>query len=341
MKFRNLVKSKKHAPLLLALLALTLLGGTFAVRTAAGQDLEAGEGPFSGTVECREVSVRAKVPGYISRIDIVEGQEVEAGDSLFSTNPEDLLVKQQQAQGTRDAAKAMYDKALHGATANQIKALKAVAEKAALNVAMLQEDYDKTVQLYEGGALSDSEMNKLTTQLAAAKLDTEAANAQYRIAADGARVEEIAAAKGQWEASEGVLAEVELNLEATAVEAPVRGTVTLISSDVGELIGSGTPIVTLTDYADSWVIVNVDESTISKLQLCQSAAVSSKTDPGLILHGTVSNISKNPDFATKKSTNELNDFDLISYQVKIQLPQDTALFPGMQVTVSFEGRKKP
>ena len=53
----------------------------------------------TGTVECKEVYVRAKIPGYLTDIPVEEGQEVKEGDLLFSTDRRDVEVKRRQPQG--------------------------------------------------------------------------------------------------------------------------------------------------------------------------------------------------------------------------------------------------
>ena len=73
----------------------------------------------TGTVECKEVYVRAKIPGYLTDIPVEEGQEVKEGDLLFSTDRRDVEVKQTQASATAKAA------------AGQVEAAKNAAEAAA------------------------------------------------------------------------------------------------------------------------------------------------------------------------------------------------------------------
>ena len=85
-------------------------------------------------------------------------------------------------------------------------------------------------------------------------MDAAAAAAQQQ-AAQG----QYEAATGQLAAAKGVLDEVNLNLGQTSQYAPCNGTITMVSSSLGELIGTGTTIVTLTDYSDRWVMANVDE----------------------------------------------------------------------------------
>lgn len=290
---------------------------------------QAEQGNFvTGTVECKEVYIRAKIPGYLTDIPIEEGQEVQEGDLLFSTDKRDVQVKQTQASATAQAAAGQAE-----AAKNAVEAAGKLVEKANANVQLLETEYAKYQELYAIDAVSQDNMDKLTTQLEAAKLDAQAALAQQQ-AAQG----QYEAATGQLNAAQGVLAEVNLNLSQTSQYAPCNGTVTLISSSVGELIGTGTTIVTLTDYSDRWIMANVDEYEIGKLRIGQEIPLTSKAYPDTVFHGKIVNISKSPDFAIKKSTNELNDQDVVTYEVKIALSgeDDIMLYPGMLVRVDLD-----
>ncbi|MGN1230727.1 MAG: HlyD family secretion protein [Anaerotignum sp.] len=282
----------------------------------------------TGTVECKEVYIRAKIPGYLTDIPIEEGQEVKEGDLLFSSDKRDVQVKQTQASATAQAAAGQVE-----AAKNAVQAAAAVVDKANANVQLLETEYAKYQELYAMDAVSQDNMDKLTTQLEAARLDAQAAAAQQQ-AAQG----QYEAATGQLNAAQGVLAEVNLNLSQTSQYAPCNGTVTLISSSVGELIGTGTTIVTLTDYSDRWITANVDEYEIGKLRIGQEIPLTSKAYPDIVFHGKIVNISKSPDFAIKKSTNELNDQDVVTYEVKIALSgeDDIMLYPGMLVRVDLD-----
>lgn len=290
---------------------------------------QAEQGNFvTGTVECKEVYIRAKIPGYLTDIPIEEGQEVKKGDLLFSTDQRDVQVKQTQASATAQAAAGQVE-----AAKNAVQAAAAVVDKANANVQLLETEYAKYQELYAMDAVSQDNMDKLTTQLEAARKDAQAAAAQQQ-AAQG----QYEAATGQLKAAQGVLDEVNLNLSQTSQYAPCNGTVTMISSSVGELIGTGTTIVTLTDYGDRWIMANVDEYEIGKLRIGQEIPLTSKAYPDTIFHGKIVNISKNPDFAIKKSTNELNDQDVVTYEVKIALSgeDDVMLYPGMLVRVDLD-----
>lgn len=164
----------------------------------------------TGTVECKEVYVRAKIPGYLTDIPVEEGQEVKEGDLLFSTDRRDVEVKQTQASATAKAAAGQVE-----AAKNAAEAAAAVVEKANANVKLLETEYAKYQELYAMDAVSQDNMDKLTTQLEAARLDAAAAAAQQQ-AAQG----QYEAATGQLAAAKGVLDEVNLNLGQTSQYAP-------------------------------------------------------------------------------------------------------------------------
>ena len=91
-------------------------------------------------MECKEVYVRAKIPGYLTDIPVEEGQEVKEGDLLFSTDRRDVEVKQTQASATAKAAAGQVEAAKNAAEA-------AAARKAAEEAAETQVPDGKTQRL--------------------------------------------------------------------------------------------------------------------------------------------------------------------------------------------------
>lgn len=289
-----------------------------------------------GTVEAKEVDVSSKIPGKIIKLHVQEGREVKEGDLLFEINPEDLEVKKLQAEAAVKAAEAQLNKALNGARQQEIAAAKALWEKAQAKVELLQQKYDRLYPLYEAEALPEDKLNELQTQLKVAKLDVKAAREQYNMALEGARREDIKALEAQYEGAKAKLKEVLINLEETEVTAPIAGNVSMVICDQGELVGSGMPVITITDYQDSWVEINVEEVDMGKVYLGQPAEIRSKAYPDLVFPGEVISIKKNPDFAVHKATNELNEQDIITYEVKVKLLESKEqLYPGMLVDVTL------
>ncbi|MFZ7101900.1 MAG: HlyD family secretion protein [Peptococcaceae bacterium] len=302
---------------------------------AAGSNLH-----FTGTVEAKEVDVSSKIPGRIIELHVQEGMEVKEGTLLFEIDPADLEVKKLQAEAGVKAAEAQLNKAVNGARKQQIAQAKAVLGQAEAQVELLQKKYERLLPLYEAEALPQDQLDEVATKLDVARLQAEAAVEQYDLVLEGAQAEDIKALEAQYAGARAKLQEVLINLEETEVVAPGKGSVSMLIAEKGELVGSGMPVITITDYRDSWVEINVKETEMGQVRLGQKAELQSKAYPDYIFQGEVISINKNPDFAISKSTNELNEKDIISYAVKIKI-NDTAkqLYPGMLLEVTLPGNE--
>lgn len=291
---------------------------------------------ITGTVEAQEIDVRNKIPGHILTLKVEEGQEIKKGDLLYTIDPKDIEVKKLQAEAQLEAAQAQLNKALSGARKQEIAQIQAVLAKAQAKEELLQKKYNRLYPLYEAGALPKDQLDEVETELTASKMDVKAAQEKLDLALEGARYEDIKAAQAQVEGANAILQEVNLHLTDTKVFAPISGNVSLVIAKEGELIGTGTPVITITDYKDCWVEANVDETEVVKLKVGQQAKIFSKAYPEEPFMGEIISINKNPDFAIKKSTNELNEKDTITYAVKIKILEDErVLYPGMLVDISF------
>lgn len=294
----------------------------------------------TGTVEAKEVDVSSKIPGKIVEIPVTEGMEVKKGDLLFAVDDKDLAVKKLQAEAAVKAAEAQLDKAIKGARKQQIAQAKAALAQAEAQVDLLQTKYDRYSSLYEAGALTEDQFDEVKTKLEVAVLQKETAQEQYDLVLEGAQAEDIKALEAQYEAAKAQLEEVKINLAETKVTAPTKGNISLIIAEEGEIVASGMAVITITDYSDAWVEANVAESQMGKVKVGQKAEIVSKAYPDYIFNGEVISVNKNPDFAISKSTNELNEQDVISYALKIKIVNpEKQLYPGMLVDVALVGNE--
>ncbi|MGC9361292.1 MAG: efflux RND transporter periplasmic adaptor subunit [Candidatus Syntrophosphaera sp.] len=101
--------------------------------------------------------------------------------------------------------------------------------------------------------------------------------------------------------------------------APQAGTITNLNLSLGQLIGPGAPVATITDASRLIIKTGVGESQISKLKRGQSAEIS-YPERGITLKGFVRGfgISPLPNSAT--------------YPVEIELARGGSLLPGMVVS---------
>lgn len=346
------MKRKWLKYLLTMIFALGLMVGCAAHSENKIQVFNENEGVVSqGVIEAKEVSINTKIPGKIVKLHVEESSEVTAGDLMIEISSDELKAKEEQAKALIEAAQAAHD-----AAKGQVAAANAMLEKAE-NGARVQEiaqaqayydlmvkTYERVEKLFEKGAVSAQKKDEVATQL-------EVAKQQLSMAQEGARSEDKSgaqalvaqalameqAAKGKLEQAQAGLQEVQAYLRDTKIVSPINGVVTIINVDEGELVSTGMSIATVTDLNKTWVEVKVKETDLDKIQLGQSAEVKIPTFSKDVFEGKIVRINQKPDFATKRSTNDNGEFDILAYGVKIELMNpDRVLRPGMTAFVQFK-----
>ncbi|AFS78866.1 secretion protein, HlyD family [Gottschalkia acidurici 9a] len=304
-----------------------------------------------GIIEAKEVSINSKLPGRIIKLAVEEGAEVKAGDVLVEISSDELKAKEEQAKAVIEAARSQVE-----AAKGQVQAANATLQKAEngardQEIAQAQAQYDlmaKTYErvdaLYEKGAVSAQKKDEVAAQLELSKqqlsMAQEGARSEDKSGAQALVVQAMAmeeAAKGKLEQAQAALQEVQAYLKDSKIVSPINGVVTMLNSQEGELVSTGMSIATVSDLSNTWVEVKVKETDLSKIKLNQELDVKIPTYSKEKFKGKVVRINQKPDFATKRSTNENGEFDILSYGVKIELEnKDKVLRPGMTAFVQFK-----
>jgi Multidrug resistance efflux pump len=316
-KGKNYSKSKI---IITAALAVALVGSC--ITYAAVQRDKSGDLIVQGSLKMKESTLNSKLSGTIKEVLVEEGDSVKAGDPMISLTSDTVEAKMEQAEGAKAAAEATANKAEAGARDQEVAQAKAAYEYA-------QKTYDRMKTLLDQEAISQATFDQVEAQYTAAK-------ETYNMALEGARTEDKAAANALVEQASGAVAEVNSYLKDSVIKAPMDGVVTSISVDKGELISTGMPLASVTSPENPWVEVNVKETDLAKVYLGKEVKLTFAAYPDKTFKGKITNVSKEPDFATKRATNENGDFDVLSYGVKIEvIGVDKELYSGMTVMVNF------
>lgn len=253
----------QNSNMLLAFLTLT---GVIAVVALVGFFLlRKGPEIVQGQAEVTEYRVSSKVPGRILEFRVKEGQSVQAGDTLAILEAPDVQAKLDQARAAEAAAQAQNEKALKGARQEQIQAAYEMWQKARAGLEITEKSYRRIRNLHDQGVMSAQKLDEITAQRDAAKATEKAAKAQYDMAKNGAEREDKAAAAALVERAKGAVAEVESYIKETCLIAQAPGEVSEIFPKVGELVGTGAPIMNIAILEDMWVTFNVREDLLQGL----------------------------------------------------------------------------
>lgn len=313
---------------------LTLLGVIALVAVVGFFMLRKGPEIIQGQAEVNEYRVSSKVPGRILEFRVKEGQIVQAGDTLAILEAPDIAAKMEQARAAEAAAQAQNEKAIKGARQEQIQAAYEMWQKAQAGVDIAEKSYKRVKNLFEQGVMPAQKLDEVTAQRNAAIATEKAAKAQYTMAKNGAEREDKMAAAALVERAKGAVAEVESYVKETFLIAQAAGEVSEIFPKVGELVGTGAPIMNIAILKDMWVTFNVREDLLKNLTMGAEfeAIVPALDNKAIKLK--VDYMKDLGTYAAWKATKTTGQFDLKTFEVRAR-PMESVegLRPGMSVII--------
>lgn len=313
---------------------LTLLGVIVVVAVVGFFMLRKGPEVIQGQAEVTEYRVSSKVPGRILEFRVKEGQSVKAGDTLAILEAPDIMAKMKQARAAEAAAQAQNEKAIKGARSEQIQAAYEMWQKAKAGVEIAEKSHKRVKNLFEQGVMPAQKLDEVTAQLNASIATEKAAKAQYTMTKNGAEREDKMAAAALVDRAKGAVAEVESYIKETYLIAQAPGEVSEIFPKVGELVGTGAPIMNIAVMGDMWVTFNVREDLLKNLTMGSefNAFIPALDNKEVKLK--VYYLKDLGTYAAWKATKTTGQFDLKTFEVKASPVENIeGLRPGMSVII--------
>ena len=294
---------------------------------ALGRDPEV----IQGQMEVEEYRVSGKVPGRILELRVKEGDMVKAGDTLAIIEAPEVQAKMSQAQSAVNAASAMEQMARNGARKEQIQAARQLLEQAKAGLEIAEKSYNRMKILYEEEVVSAQKFDEAQAMYKSAQAQVKAAQSQYEMALNGARAEERQAASATVGQARGAVQEVTSYIRETVQVAQMAGEVTDVYPKVGELVGTGTPIMSIAMMDDQWATFNIREDQLKNVKVGQEITVQV---PALDkeVKMKVTSMKDKGSFAVWKATKASGQYDQKTFKVKAR-PAEAIndVRPGMSV----------
>ena len=309
--------------ILLTVIVLVVLASLYAFRHE--------DETLEGQADVTEYRVSSKVPGRIKKFYVEEGQYVHAGDTLAVLEAPEVTAKLEQAQAVENAAAAQSQKADNGARKEQIQGAYDMWQKAKVGVTIAEKSWARVKRLAEEGVLPAQKLDEVTAQRDAAIATEKAAKSQYDMAVNGARIEDKEAARALVNQARGAIKEVSSYIKETYLLASADGEVTEIFPSVGELVGTGAPVMNVALMNDMWMTFNVREDNLKLFRMNQTVKVNI---PALNkeVEAKVFYMKNLGSYATWKATKSTGQFDMKTFEVKVRPTKKVEdLRPGMSV----------
>lgn len=288
---------------------------------------------IQGYVEVSEYRVSSKVPGRVLELRVKEGDYVKVGDTLAILDAPDVKAKLAQAQSAESAASAMDQMANNGARREQINGAFALLQQAKAGLEIAQKSYNRVQRLYDEGVMSAQKRDEAFANYKALEAQVKAAKSQYDMAVNGARREEKLAAAAQVNRAKGAVQEVSSYINETMQIAQKEGEVSDVFPKVGELIGTGSPIMNISILDDMWGTFNVREDQLNGMQV-GSTITAFVPAFNKDIEMKVYYIKDQGSYATWKATKANGQYDLKTFEVKARpIKPFEGLRPGMSLII--------
>jgi HlyD family secretion protein len=264
------------------------------------------------------VQVGSQVSGQLKEVLVDFNSEVKQGQLIARIDPETFEYRVRQAQADLDAARAqaMTQQA-------NVAAQRAQLAQVQVNVANARRDLERKQDLMAKGFISGAERDTVLATYNALTEQVNAAKAQVQVAQSNA-----SGAQAVVKQREASLAQARIELERTAIKAPVNGVVIKRSVEKGQTVAASLQapelFIIAENLTDMRVDTAIDESEIGRVRDGQKATFTVDAFPGRTFEGTVKQIRK----AAQTVSN------VVTYMVEVSAANpNQELLPGMTANV--------
>lgn len=291
---------------------------------------------IQGTIEAPNLRIAGKLPGRVTHLYVAEGDKVSRGDTLISIYSPEVEAKYTQAYSLEEAARAQSQKADEGAPSEAIEAAKEMWLGAKAQRQLAQKSYERIKRLAEEGVVSLQRKDEVEALYNTALASEKAAYQQYMLLKKGAQKRDKESAQYVADAAAGTTEEVVALLADSHLTAPTDGIVSAIYPEVGELVGTGTPLMSIVELTSPYAVFNVREDLMPHFRL---GDVLRGNIPALALEATewrVDYIAPLGDYATWDTSLPESGYDMRTFEIHARPTEPIAdVRPGMSIIIEL------
>lgn len=278
-----------------------------------------------------QADVAAQEPGWIARIEVKEGQPVQAGQLLATLEDGAQRQAVELARAEAAEAEAALARVERGATQEELRQAEADRAAAEARAALARSDSKRTARLHEDRVVPDSDAERAAAEARALSALADRAQARLDELRRGARPEDRRAARARVASARARVGVAEANLARRSLVAPAAGTVLLSRFHAGEFYGAGAgPLLVLGDLSRIQVRLEVDEIDAAAVAAGTPCAIYS--DGGARLtDGRVVRLAPRMGRRGLSIESPTARADVRVREVFVEIPATSRLVPGQRV----------
>jgi len=290
-------------------------------------------GPITASVSAtgtlnpvRSVQIGSQVSGQLKELYVDFNDVVKEGQMVARIDPESFELRVRQAQADVEAARATVGTQLAG-----VGAQRAAVSREEVNVVEAKRDLDRKQMLFDKGFISAADRDRALALVNTSQEQLKTTRAQLAVAE--AQTKNAEAVVRQREAQ---LAQARVDLERTAIRAPVDGVIIRRSVDAGQTVAASLQapelFILARNLTDMQVEASIDEAEVGRLAIGQRATFTVDSFPGRIFSGEVLQVRK----SARVVQNVVTYIAVIS-----AINPDLSLLPGMTANIRVVTEQRP
>jgi HlyD family secretion protein len=288
----------------------------------------------SGTVEATEAALGFAASGRIYGITVHEGETAREGSVLAVLDTVEVMARVRQLRDQAQLAAAQLRDLEQGARPQEIDDRRQATTAAKKSLDDADADVRRMRALLDGGAVSSQTLEKAQLARDVAATRYAQARAALSLAEEGARRQQIAAARASLAATHSQVTALEATIPNFFIRSPWTGLVTDRVHEPGEAVTAGMPVLSIMNPNDRWVRIYIPERDVGAVRVGQRASITSDAFPTRQLAGHVRWIASEAEF-TPRNVQTKDDRTRLVYAAKVQIDEDSAMVlkPGTPADV--------
>jgi membrane fusion protein (multidrug efflux system) len=300
-------KKKTNTRFIIILTVLIVLGGTYGTYKYLHSLTH--EETDDAQIEKKMNPIIPRVSGYVDKVYIKDNDFVKKGDTLFTIDKRDYILKIEEAnaamigaEGNLEVSKADIGSALANIAVSDANMQSAGGniESAKIRLGRITSDYNRYNNLYKTHSITKQQYE----QALAAKLEAEsqvrvlqqqerASSFQKSVIEAKSKVSnkqtEVAAANIK--KAKAMLDAAKLNLTYTVITAAIDGQVSKIDIQPGQLVQPGQSLFYIINNTEAWVVANFKETQLNKMIIGQKVTIKVDAYPDYDFEGSITSFS--------------------------------------------------
>jgi membrane fusion protein (multidrug efflux system) len=250
-----------------------------------------------------------RVSGYVDKVYIKDNDFVKKGDTLFTIDKRDYVLKVEEAaaavigaEGNFEVSKADIGSALANIAVSDanMKSAGGNIESAKIRLGRITSDYNRYNNLYKNHSITKQQYEQALAAKQEAENQVRILQQQERAtsfqksvieAKSKASDKQTEVAAANIKKSKAMLDAAKLNLSYTVITAAIDGQVSKIDIQPGQLVQPGQSLFYIINNKEAWVVANFKETQLNKMVIGQKVTIKVDAYPDYDFEGAITSFS--------------------------------------------------